>query len=553
MPTKAPCLTSVTSRICNLSTHDGSSASRGPRASVENRLLRVRSLLTAGDLPGARAISDSILAEHPGDAGALIQRSRLESMDDNYRVAREYALSACRVGVRNKRQCMFLLRRLKTFNLIPELHGFIPRIPQELLQDVDVAQLVALFLQTLNKPQLALHHLQLADTHNPSSAPLKSDIGVALLNLGRFEEAEQHFRESLDLQPDHASAWWHLSRLHEKGGADADQVEALKHAIARATDPGNVALLAYALHRELDSLGDHPGATDALEQACTSMRKVVAYSGEEDERLFALLKSLPTEAGHDSGKADAPFTPVFIVGMHRSGTTLLEQLLSGHTDICSGGELYDFTSQLRLAADHHCSTELDAQIVQASPDFDYEAIGRGYLESVDWRRSAGERFVTDKLPSNFLNIGFILRALPGAKILHMSRDPMETCFSNLREPFSGTTCRYSYDQAELANYYRQYFALMQHWRQRFPGRIHDVTYAALATDPAAELKRVMAYLGTGFQPAMLDPQSSTGSVTKASAVQVRQKPGLPLRPKWHAYRDYLTPLAWRLSELGQRY
>jgi hypothetical protein len=283
------------------------------------------------------------------------------------------------------------------------------------------------------------------------------------------------------------------------------------------------------------------------------MKKVVAYSADGDERLFALLKSLPTDAiGRNTGPVDAPFTPVFIVGMHRSGTTLLEQLLSGHDDICAGGELYDFTSQLRFSADHHCNTELDLQIVQASGDFDYGAIGKGYLESVGWRRS-GQRFFTDKLPSNFLNIGFILRALPGAKILHMSRDPMETCFSNLREPFSETTCRYSYDQTELANYYRQYFSLMQHWRQRFPGRIHDVTYAALATDPVAELKRVTAYLGTDFQPAMLDTESVSRSVNTASAVQVRQKLGLPLRPKWQAYRDYLTPLSWRLSEVGQRY
>lgn len=534
------------------SSNDRSSASRGPRLDVENKLLRARSLITAGDLVGARTISDAILAEHPTDAGALIQRSRLESIGDNYRRAREYALSAYRVGVQNKRQCMFLLRRLKTFNLIPELHGFIPRIPEGLRHDADVAQLVALFLQTLNHPQQALQHLQLAATHHPSSAPLKSDIGLALLNLGRFDEAERYFRESLALQPDHAPAWWHLSRLRSESGTDAGHVDALKRAVARATEPGNAGLLAYALHRELDRLEDYVPATDALELACTSMRKVVAYAGEEDDRLFALLKSLEVGDTGRPASMDAPFTPVFIIGMHRSGTTLLEQLLSGHTDICSGGELYDFTSQLRLAADHHCSTELDATIVQASAGFDYGAIGRGYLESVDWRR-AGQRFVTDKLPSNFLNIGFILTALPGAKILHMSRDPMETCFSNLREPFSGTTCRYSYDQAELANHYRHYFALMRHWRQRFPGRIHDVTYAALATDPAAELKRVTAFLGTGFQPTMLDPASASGSVNTASSVQVRQKPGLPLRPKWHAYRDYLTPLAWRLSELGQRY
>lgn len=519
---------------------------------AESKLAQARKLITVGDLPGARAINDSILAQQLHHPGALIQRSRLESIDDNYRLAREYALSAYRTGVHNKRQCMYLLRRLKTFNLVAELHDFIPRLPPELLHDVDVANLISFLFQALNQPQRALEYALQAAERNPASASLQSEIGLALLNLGRFDEAERHLLECLRISPDHAPAWWHLSRLR-KHSTDSNHVDELQREISRANEPRSTALLAYALHRELDELGDHAKAAPALELACASMRKVVAYSAGEDERLFAMLKSLPTEVtGRLAGPTDAPFTPVFIVGMHRSGTTLLEQLLSSHDDICSGGELYDFTSQLRFSADHHCSAELDLQIIQASGDFDYDAIGKGYLNSVDWRRS-GQRFVTDKLPSNFLNIGFILRALPGARILHMSRDPMETCFSNLREPFSETTCRYSYDQTELANYYRQYFTLMQHWRQRFPGRIHDVTYAALATDPAAELRRVTAYLGIEFQPAMLDTESASRSVSTASAVQVRQKPGLPLQPKWQPYRDYLTPLAWRLSEVGQRY
>jgi hypothetical protein len=238
--------------------------------------------------------------------------------------------------------------------------------------------------------------------------------------------------------------------------------------------------------------------------------------------------------------------------MHRSGTSLLEHLLAGHDEICPAGELYDFTSQLRYAADHHCNTELDSHIVEASGDFDFAEIGRGYLEAVDWRRN-GQRFVTDKLPSNFLNIGFILRALPNAKILHMSRDPIETCFSNLRLPFSDKTCRYSYEQTELADYYRMYFGLMRFWHQHFPGRIHDVTYTALATDPESELRRVASYLGTDFQPSMLDTGKTERSVNTASAVQIRQKPSLSLRPQWQPYREHLTPMIWRLSDVGQRY
>jgi tetratricopeptide (TPR) repeat protein len=535
-----------------MSTSDSHASPARHVPNIEGRLAQARRLIAAGDLPGARAVSDSILGQHPHHAGALIQRSRLESSDDNYRLARDYALSAYRSGIHNKRQCLHLLRRLKTFNLIDELHDLVPRLAPELLRDVDIATLLSTLFQALNQPQRALEYLLEAEQHNPAAASVQLGIGTAMLSLGRFEEAEQRLAECVRLDPDSAPAWWQLQRLRRQN-ASSSHVAELQRRVERADGPRSTALLAYALHRELDEVGDHAGAADALELACTSMKKVVPYSADEDERLFAALKSLPVaEARPRLYRPTVSFTPVFIVGMHRSGTTLLELLLSRHDDICPGGELYDFTSQLRLAADHHCSTELDLRIVEASDSFDYDAIGQGYLNSVDWRRS-GQRFVTDKLPSNFLNIGFILRALPDAKILHMSRDPMETCFSNLREPFSDSTCRYSYDQAELAAYYQRYFNLMKHWNKCFPGRIHEVTYAALATDPAAELRRVTNHLGIGFQPAMLDADPASRSINTASAVQVRQKPGLPLQPKWQPYRDYLTPLVWRLSEIGQRY
>lgn len=448
---------------------------------------------------------------------------------------------------------MLLLRRLRTFNLIAEFRQLAANLPVGLEGDPDLAILVSNLYESINEPQSALAVASKAAAGAANSAGLEAAIGFALLNLGRFDEAEVHLRACVELDPGHSAAWWHLSRLR-KHDAENNHVDGLRRELSRTNDPRKTAMLAFALHRELDDLADYPAATKALDLACTSMRGTIQYDAEESGKLFAALKALPTEkAEAGGGSADAPFTPVFIVGMHRSGTSLLEHLLAGHGDICPGGELYDFTSQLRYAADHHCDAEIDLRIAEASAGFDFAKVGAGYIEAVGRRRRSDERFVTDKLPSNFLNLGLILRALPNAKILHMSRDPVETCFSNLREPFSDSTCRYSYDQAELAEYYRQYFALMRHWRQRFPGRIHEVTYTALASDPAAELKRVSAYLGIDFRPSMLDSETRHRSVSTASAVQVRQKPSLPLRPKWEPYREYLTPLIWRLSDVGQRH
>ena len=160
-----------------------------------------------------------------------------------------------------------------------------------------------------------------------------------------------------------------------------------------------------------------------------------------------------------------------------------------------------------------------------------------------------EPFFTDKLPSNFLNIGFICRALPQAKILHMVRDPVETCFSNLRELFSEAN-PYSYDQLELADYFIQYRRLMAHWHAVHPGRILDVDYAELTRDPEAVMRKVAAFCGIDYVDAMRDPRSSTRAVATASAVQVRDKVIRREVPKWAPYAKHLQPLIAALRQGG---
>lgn len=163
-----------------------------------------------------------------------------------------------------------------------------------------------------------------------------------------------------------------------------------------------------------------------------------------------------------------------------------------------------------------------------------------------WRLGS-ERYFTDKLPSNFLNAGFICEALPQAKILHMVRDPVETCFSNLRELFSDVNA-YSYDQLELADFFLQYRRLMAHWHKVFPGRILDVSYAELTRDPETVLRRVMAFCGIEFEPSMLALQERERGVATASAVQVRDKIIAREQPKWAPYAEYLQPMIQALKE-----
>lgn len=491
----------------------------------------------------AKAAYEAILAHQPGHAASLLQLSYIASLQGHYRAACDYALRAAAAKPKEQASLAELAKRLRTFNEAEVLQdclrglGGLDRIPIPLL----VA--FAAQFSYLNRQEDALRLLDEAKRADPDYPPTLMARAQVLMYLGRFQAAEQDLQYCLRRAPEIAHAWWLISRLR-KQSKDANHVERLRRLLAApGKRPDEVALLAYALHKELDDIGDFAGAGEALTLACRAKRSTLKYQSEESRRLVDALVALPTGTGdmRTPGESDAGRVPIFIVGMHRSGTTLLEQLLDGHGDIHGVGELYDFTSQMRWATDYHCRGVIDETLVRkAVAGVDYAAAGQGYLQKMEWRLGK-ERFFTDKLPSNFLNIGFICQALPQAKILHMVRDPVETCFSNLRELFSDAN-PYSYDQDELAYYHRQYECLMAHWRQAYPGRVLDVDYGRLTRDTETVLREVADFCGFEFEPGMLALQERTRGVATASAVQVRDRVVALERPKWAPYEDYLQPL-----------
>lgn len=489
----------------------------------------------------------SLLKLSPGDAGVLVQLSYVESLAGHYRAARDYALQACNPGPRDAAVASELVARLRTFNLCPELYAFVARLKP--LDRMPVPLLLACGAQFsyLNDQEQALSLLDEAYRADPDYPGTLIARAQVLMYLGRFDQAEADALRCLKRAPELAQPWWILSRLRKQTPA-RNHVDQIRTQLARpGRKPGDMALLADALHKELDDLGQHADAWQALAQACQAKRSTLSYRTQDSRDLFSALAKLPESAGSAaSGMEPDTATPVFIVGMHRSGTTLLEQLLDGHSNVRGVGELYDFTSQMRYATDHHCRGVIDATIVERAPRVDFSAVGAGYLKGMQWRLGA-ERYFTDKLPSNFLNLGFICRALPQAKILHMVRDPVETCFSNLRELFSDAN-PYSYDQIELAEYYKLYRQLMSHWHQVWPGRILDVDYAELTRDPEAVLRKVTAFCGLAFEPEMLELHRRTRGVATASAVQVRDKVIAREQPKWAPYAQYLQPMIRALDE-----
>jgi hypothetical protein len=316
-----------------------------------------------------------------------------------------------------------------------------------------------------------------------------------------------------------------------------------------AGDP-DAAYLWFAAFKELDDIG-HPDAWTALVNGCLARRRTLDFNSEEDTILVdALIDTYDEDLMADGNGLSVTHgaQPVFIVGMPRSGTTLLERLLAGHPDVVACGELQDLPAQLRWACDRRAKYTPDASIARAARAVDGDLLGRRYLERTQWRAGAHPRY-TDKLPRNVWNIGAIARALPGASFLHMVRNPMDTCFSNLKELF-GDAYPHSYNLRELARHYAEYRRLIAHWHAVLPGRILDVRYEHLVQEPVRLMRRVLALCALDWNRAVIDQDQSETVVTTASTVQVRA----PIHQRsvggWRRYATHLEPLRMELDALG---
>jgi hypothetical protein len=264
------------------------------------------------------------------------------------------------------------------------------------------------------------------------------------------------------------------------------------------------------------------------------------------EALVDALIDMPAAvlAGGHVGAFEGP-TPVFIVGMPRSGTTLLDRILSSHSRVTSAGEIIDFWRQLHWVADVvPAKGESLLQIVQRD-DIDFRQVGQRYLRQTQWM-AQGRAFYIDKLPGNIQMVAFIRRALPHAPILHMVRDPMDTCFSNYKAMF-GNISAYSYDLDALAHYYGQYARLVRHWHAALPGAMLDVSYADLVRDPETGIRRVLAHCGLEVEEACLRPERNAAAVATRSSPQVRESIHTRGLGQWLHYERQLEPLRKALA------
>ena len=487
-----------------------------------------------------------IIAVNGNHVPSLIRLASIHIQLDDYGTARQFSLRASELPIGDLPSTLMLARQLVIFSEKKRLMDYLHALRTDAFTDCQALAELSVLLNSAGDVHGALRLVDLAIARDSSFAPAYYFRGNLKTFIGDAEGAQQDLNRCIELKPSFAQAYWALSNHTSRDGS-IDAPGRIRKQLAQAK-PGlkDEIYLSIALHNELHKTGDYENAWYALAYGNKAKRKQVPYKHQATLDLFSSLKRIDWQAmpDHARNAVAQPQAPIFIVGMHRSGTTLLEQMLAGHSDILDGGESASLITQLKRTA--NSTKEVDAALIDKLAAMDLSQVSGWYADNNSWRQN-GNRYFTEKLPSNFQFIGFILKTIPGARIINLVRDPMSTCFSNLRNLFN-FECGYSYEQTELADYFVWYRGLMDYWRAQFPGAICDVQYADLVSDPAAEMQRVCAYLDIEYQPAMTALDTKGKSVATASTVSVREGIQTDRNQQWMHYQAHLKPLIERLAE-----
>jgi len=441
--------------------------------------------------------------------------------------------------IENPRVAVELVQRLNKINGSSTVIEIARQLPTPMWDSAQSLSEMAQQLSVIGAHELADEFAKAAVARDPKHPPALSVMARMDVFFGRLDQAAEHIERCLAILPDDPGAHWLMARLRRPD--DGTRIDRLRALVARTVELGPLTTLGYALHDELHEQRDYAEAWKALEIACRAKRAQLGYDPSQSEALFNELHTWTAEeAGISDGTADPTLRPIFVIGMHRSGTTLSERVISGHSRVSPGGETYDITAALRRASGIHCRLETDIRIIRARAGFDYARIGAGYLDGMRWR-AKGSPCISDKLPSNFLNLGFIARALPEARFIRLRRDPIDVGLSNLRTLFTAA-CAYSYDQMDFVDYFQRYEKLMDHWHAIFPGRILDVAYDDLVAEPEVMARRMAEFCGLAFEPEMVKIEKRKDAVSTASSVMMRDGIRKDRGKVWKAYEQQLQPM-----------
>jgi len=405
---------------------------------------------------------------------------------------------------------------------------------------------LALILKRQRDISAARKYLRRAIELEPRYAEAFYNLGLSYLEEGNTDEAVSMLRQAIALDPEYVDAHYTLALAIRHLEPDEDMAQ-LAYLSKRPQIPVEQKIaLNFALGKAYEDCGEFEQAFSYFETGNRLKRSTFSYTIKEDQRMFDDIKAVFNEAFFTRRKdyGSPASTPVFIVGMPRSGTSLVEQILASHPRVYGAGELPDLRLTLFTTLPYLSKRHYPQAVIDLNRE-DFITLAEEYLKRTV-RYYQHNDCVTDKMPVNFLHIGMIRLMFPHARIIHCRRNAVDTCLSCYKQRFTGAQ-KFSYDLQELGQYYLMYQSLMSHWQQVLPNFIYDCEYESLVNSPKIQIQALLDYCGLEWHQDCLSFYDTRRTVNTASLAQVRQPLYKTSISRWENYKKYLVPLLEALN------
>ncbi|HEY5721898.1 MAG TPA: sulfotransferase [Allosphingosinicella sp.] len=519
---------------------------RAISASVHDpRLMEAAQALADNDLPVAERLLRPHLKEKPTDVAAIRMMAELAARLGRYGDAENLLRRAIELApaftAARSNLATVLYRQNRPAEAIEALDSLADSDPDNPVHQ----NLRAAALGRIGGYEEAIGIYEQVLARLPDQPKVWMSYGHVLKTVGRQPESVAAYRKAAQLAPGLGEAWWSLANL-KTVKLGADDIAAMEQALEQPGLSDEDRLhLHFALGKAHEDQGDAGRAFDHYAVGNSIRRKTNNYDPNEidDHVKRSIAFFTPEFFGAREGRGCAAPDPIFILGMPRAGSTLVEQILASHSEVEGTMELPDIPALVKRLGGRKLKREESAypECLADLGAAELEALGAEYLERTRIQRKTDKPFFIDKMPNNWAHAGFIHLILPNARIVDARRHPLACCFSNFKQHFARGQ-GFTYEQEELGRYYRDYVALMAHFDRVIPGRIHRVINERLIEDPEGEVGRLLDFLGLPFDPACLRFHENERAVRTASSEQVRRPINREGMDQWRPFEPWLGPL-----------
>lgn len=502
--------------------------------------------LAAKDWPQVGRLAAELQFQFPGQPdgpyyAALAEKAagRSESAFANFERALSIGPSRYDIGIELAQYCL----RLNRYDRAREL----------LQQYIPLAKLSPVYLDKAAQVYFEMGMYEDAQPLYDQALKLQPDVEIVQMHkaacavfLGQLDEARSIYHAIIAAKPDHQRAHFALSQL-DRATDDTHVQQMLNVARKNASTPARNIYLYYALGKEYEDLGMWDESFGYYERAGLAVKSVSSHDVSEDVELIdSIVEACSADWLRDNANdKESDPTPVFVLGLPRTGTTLTERIISSHSKVDSVGETQFLQMVLRDGTRAGNGIGITVEQIRKATSRRPESIAESYMAAVQ-HRLKGLPFFTEKYPENFLYLGFIAKAWPNARIVQLRRHPMDACFAMFKQSYF----RFAYTLDDLAEYYLAYDRLRRHWSNVLGSRIVEVSYEKLVGDQEQETRRLLQCLGLEFEEACLNFDTNRAPAATASAVQVREKIHTRSVEKWKRFETHLAPLLERLQQGG---